>query len=193
MDWTTSFQALTDEARASYRYVLSEWQELLTKVARGDVAPSVLEDRLPQFLQDEGADFYRRLSALSFELFNGLSELQAGTTTEFIRGLLGDSAIVESPAPSAPRRTGPPGSRRTPLFGRGCARALTTSASSNAGTHRTSPIRLAGNTKRRTAMLSQRQVKVCNVMRGPWRTACSNRSDRNSQRQAHVQRRYRQY
>ena len=102
MDWTTSLQALTDKARSSYKYLLVEWQELLNKVARGELAPSVLEDRLPQFLEDDGAEFYRRLSALSFELFNELSELQANSTNEFIRGLLGNSAVADSPAPSTP-------------------------------------------------------------------------------------------
>lgn len=102
MDWTTSVQALTDRARSSYKSAIGEWQELLKKVARGELAPAVLEDRLPEFLQDEGADFYRRLLAASFELFNGLSELQANSTREFMRGLLGNSAVDESPAPLAP-------------------------------------------------------------------------------------------
>ena len=102
MDWTSSFQTLTDKAQSSYKYLLSEWQELLKKVARGELAPSALEDRIPQFLQDEGAEFYRRLSALSFELFNGLSELQGNSTNEFIRGLLGNSAVAGSPTPSPP-------------------------------------------------------------------------------------------
>ena len=102
MDWTTSFQALPSKATASYEHLLGQCQELLEKVARGELAPSSLKDRLPQFLGDEGAEFYRRLSGLSFELFNGLSELQASSTNEFICGLLGHSAAAESPAPSPP-------------------------------------------------------------------------------------------
>jgi hypothetical protein len=102
MDWTTSFQALTSKAQSTYKNLLGQWQELLLKVARGELAPSALEDRLPTFLQDEGAEFYRRLSALSFELFNGLSEMQANTTDEFMRGLLGNSAAAETAKPSPP-------------------------------------------------------------------------------------------
>jgi len=106
MDWTTSFQTLTSKAQSSYRNVVGQWQELLLKVARGELAPSALEDRPPKFLQEEGAEFYRRLSALSFELFNGLSDIQANTMDEFMRGLLGNSAAAESsrlspPAPPA--------------------------------------------------------------------------------------------
>lgn len=102
MDWATSFQAFTSKATSSYESLLGQCQELLEKVARGELAPSSLKERLPQFLQDEGAEFYRRLSALSFELFNGLSELQANSTNEFMCGLLGNSAVAESATLSPP-------------------------------------------------------------------------------------------
>jgi hypothetical protein len=102
MDWTTSFQALTNKAASSCASLVAQWQELLEKVARGDLAPVTLQDRLPQFPQEEAAEFYRRLAALSFEIFNGLFELQRDSTNEFMGGLLGNSAAVELSASSPP-------------------------------------------------------------------------------------------
>lgn len=102
MDWTTSFQALTSKAASSYESLAGRWQELLEKVATGELTPSSLKDRLPQFLQEEGAEFYRRLSALSFDLFRGLSEVQARSTNDFMVGMLGDAAAAESPATPPP-------------------------------------------------------------------------------------------
>ena len=103
MDWATSFQALTGKATSSFEDLLERWQELLKKVSRGELVPASLEDQLPQFLQDEGGEFYRRLAALSFELCNALAEVQAKSTNDFMRGLLGDSIVTEPLAPSPPR------------------------------------------------------------------------------------------
>ena len=103
MDWATSCQALTGKATSSYEGLFERWQELLKKVSRGELAPASLEDRLPQFLQDEGGEFYRRLAALSFELCNALAEVQARSTNDFMRGLLGDSVVAEPLAPSPPK------------------------------------------------------------------------------------------
>ena len=111
MDWTTSFEALTSKATSSYESVLGQCREVLEKVARGELAPTSLEDRLPQFLQVEGVEFYRRLSALSFEVFNELAELQAKSTSEFMCGLLGDSAARTPPTPSPPT---PPAAEAAP-------------------------------------------------------------------------------
>jgi hypothetical protein len=107
MDWATSFQGLTSKATSSYESLLQEWQELLGKVSRGELAPTSLGDRLPQFLRDEGAEFYRRLSALSFELFNDLSDLQTQCTEDFMRGLVGDSAVGQTVFPIPPMPPGP--------------------------------------------------------------------------------------
>jgi hypothetical protein len=102
MDWATSFQALTGKATASYERVLERWQELLKKVSRGELAPASLEDRLPEFLHEEGGEFYRRLAALSFELCNALAEVQAKSTNDFMRALLGDAVVAEQSSPSSP-------------------------------------------------------------------------------------------
>ncbi|HSU86560.1 MAG TPA: hypothetical protein VLI42_07485 [Chthoniobacterales bacterium] len=102
MDWATSFQALTGKATSSYEGVLERWQELLKKVSRGELAPSSLEDRLPEFLHEEGGEFYRRLAALSFELCNALAEVQAKSTNDFMRALLGDAVVAEQSSPLSP-------------------------------------------------------------------------------------------
>ena len=102
MDWATSFQALTGKATASYEDLLERWQELLKKVSSGELAPASLEDRLPEFLHEEGGEFYRRLAALSFELCNALAEVQAKSTNDFMRALLGDAVVAEQSSPSPP-------------------------------------------------------------------------------------------
>jgi hypothetical protein len=107
MDWITPFQTLTSNATASYETLLSQWQELLGKVSRGELVPNSLGQRLPQVLQEEGTQFYLRLSALSFELFNGLSAVQRSGVEDFLRGLVGNSLVspttrVEPPPPPPP-------------------------------------------------------------------------------------------
>jgi hypothetical protein len=102
MDWVTSFQTLTSKATSSYESLLTQWQDLLGKVSRGELAPNSLEERLPQSLQDEGAEFYHRLTALSFEFFNSLSTVQRNGMEDFMRELLGDSAVGQASPPSPP-------------------------------------------------------------------------------------------
>lgn len=107
MDWITPFQALTSSATASYETLLSQWQELLGKVSRGELVPSSLGQRLPQVVQEEGTYFYRGLSALSLELFNDLSAVQRSGADDFLRGLVGDS-LVRPATPLEPPPTPPP-------------------------------------------------------------------------------------
>jgi hypothetical protein len=102
MDWTTSYQALTSKAASSYQRLLTHWQELLGKMSRGELAPNAIQDRLPQFFQDQSQGFYRRLTALSFDFLKGLSEVQGDCTEDFIRGLLGDSFAGPPSRPSPP-------------------------------------------------------------------------------------------
>lgn len=100
-DWTASYQALTNKAASSYQRLLTHWQELLGKMSRGEFAPNIIQDRLPQFFQDQNQAFYRRLTALSFDFLKGLSEVQGEYTEDFIQGLLGDS-FTAPPRPSPP-------------------------------------------------------------------------------------------
>jgi hypothetical protein len=100
-DWTASYQTLTNKAASSYQRLLTHWQELLGKMSRGELAPNVVQDRLPQFFQEQDQAFYRRLTALSFDFLKGLSEVQGEYTDDFIQGLLGDS-FTGSPRPSPP-------------------------------------------------------------------------------------------
>jgi len=100
-DWTASYQALTNKAASSYQRLLINWQELLGKVSCGELAPNVIQDRLPKFFQNQNQLFYRRLSALSFDFLKGLSEVQGEYTEDFIQGLLGDS-FTAPPRPSPP-------------------------------------------------------------------------------------------
>ncbi len=101
MDWTASYQALTNKAAVSYQRLLTHWQELLGKMSRGELAPNAIQDRLPQFFQDQNQAFNRRLTALSFDFLKGLSGVQGEYTDDFIQGLLGDS-FTGPPPPSPP-------------------------------------------------------------------------------------------
>ncbi len=102
MDGTTSFQALASKATSSYEGLLVRWQELLGQVSRGEVTPSAWEERLPEFYQAEGAEFYRRLASLSVEFLKDLSEVQTKSSDDFMRALLGDSVVAESSKPPLP-------------------------------------------------------------------------------------------
>jgi len=101
-DWTASYQTLTNKAALSYQRLLTHWQELLGKISRGELAPNVIQNRLPQFFQDQNQTFYRRLTALSFDFLKGLSEVQGDYTEDFIQGLLGDSFAGRPSRPSPP-------------------------------------------------------------------------------------------
>jgi hypothetical protein len=70
-------------------------------MSRGELGPNAIQDRLPQFFQDQNQAFNRRLTALSFDFLKGLSGVQGEYTDDFIQGLLGDS-FTGPPPPSPP-------------------------------------------------------------------------------------------
>ncbi len=96
---TPPFQEFMEKGRESYVRAFTRAQELLARVYRGELEPQALQVRLAPFLQDLGPEFSRQLGGLSFELFRGLSEVQARYAEDFMRGLLGDGV---APAPSSP-------------------------------------------------------------------------------------------
>jgi len=102
MDWATSFESLSSKASSGYGRLLKKWQELLGKIGRGELTAHALNERIPQLLQEEGAELYRGLTSLSFELFRSISELQGSYTDEFVRGLLGDGVLAGQGSVSSP-------------------------------------------------------------------------------------------
>jgi hypothetical protein len=93
-------------ARASDNYsrFISQLQELLARIYRGEVAPSDLQKQLPGFLQERGSAYNLELSQINFQLSRSLEDLRARYSDDFFSGLLPDSSRYRAqPSSDQPR------------------------------------------------------------------------------------------
>lgn len=82
------FQQLTEYAGQLNAAAVTAYQSFLQRVAAGDVAPNRIQDASSDYLNQRFPEYLRRLSALYFDLLNGLNDLRADYEEEFLTGVL---------------------------------------------------------------------------------------------------------
>ena len=90
------------KATENYSRFVSQAQDFLAKIYRGEVAPSALQQQLPEFLQERGSAYYLELQQICFQFFRSLMVLSAVYGDDFFRGLLPDMPSPEPQPFAAP-------------------------------------------------------------------------------------------
>ena len=90
------------KATESYSRFVSQAQDFFAKIYRGELAPSVLQQHLPEFLQQRGSAYYLELQQICFQFFRSLMGLSAVYGDDFFRGLLPDMPSPEQQPFAAP-------------------------------------------------------------------------------------------
>jgi hypothetical protein len=99
-DWTRRFLELAAEAGRGYDRVLRRYNELLTRVADGDLSPEDVQNEFRAFLQDQSTTSTRELVEASVGLLSGLVYIEARYREAMLEGLLPHEGMVPPP-PSA--------------------------------------------------------------------------------------------
>ena len=99
-DWTRRFLELAAEAGRGYDRVLRRYNELLTRVADGDLSPEDVQGQFRAYLQEQSATSTRELVEASVGLLAGLVYIEGRHREAMLDGLLPHEGIV--PPPPAP-------------------------------------------------------------------------------------------
>lgn len=98
--WGARFQAITADAGQASVRALRRYQELLDRVARGEITPEEVQRQFSAYLQAHTATSARELVELSVGLLAGLLHVEATYRETLLAGLLPGSSPV--PAPPSP-------------------------------------------------------------------------------------------
>jgi hypothetical protein len=99
-DWTRRFLELAADAGRGYDRVLRRYDELLTRVADGDLSPESVQAEFRAYLQEQSATSTRELIEASVGLLAGLVYIEARHREAMLDDLLPHEGIV--PPPPAP-------------------------------------------------------------------------------------------
>lgn len=101
-DWALRFQALAAEAGRASARVLGRYDELLGRVARGELRAEAVQAQVRDYLQDRAAVSTRELVEASVGLLAGLLYAEAKHREALLAGLLPpDAPIPPPPAPGS--------------------------------------------------------------------------------------------
>jgi hypothetical protein len=96
-DWTRAFLELAAEAGRGYDRVLRRYNELLARVADGDLSPDEVQDEFRRYLQQQSATSTRELVEASVGLLSGLVYIEARYREAMLDGLLPQDGVVPPP------------------------------------------------------------------------------------------------
>lgn len=96
-DWTRRFLELAAEAGRGYDRVLRRYNELLTRVADGDLSPQDVQAEFRAYLQEQSATSTRELVEASVGLLAGLVYIEGRHREAMLDGLLPHDGIVPPP------------------------------------------------------------------------------------------------
>lgn len=101
-DWSRRFQELAADAGRMYARNLRRYDELLRRVADGDLKPEEIQIQFGEYLQEHAATSTRELVELSVGLLAGLLHVEAKYREAMLDGLLPpDGPVPPPPAPSS--------------------------------------------------------------------------------------------
>jgi len=101
-DWSLRFQEQAADAGRMYARVARRYDELLQRVARGEIAPEEVQRQFRDYLQDQATASTRELVASSVGLLAGLLYVEAKYRDALLDGLL----PPDSPPPPPPAAEG---------------------------------------------------------------------------------------
>ena len=98
-EWAALYgQYLTRAAGQSAR-TLELYQQVLERVARGELAPTVLQDMLAGFAQARGTSYTERLTELSMRFFSGMVQISTAYSQDLAELVLPGIAVPLAPPP----------------------------------------------------------------------------------------------
>jgi hypothetical protein len=101
-EWGERFQAITADAGLATARALRRYQELLDRVARGEIAPDDVQRQFRAYLEEHTATSARELVELSVGLLAGLLHVEATYRETLLAGLLpGSSPVPPPPSPAS--------------------------------------------------------------------------------------------
>jgi len=98
VDWGLRFQELTADAGQMYARTLRRYNELLDRVARGELQPDGIQRQFRDYFQERATDSTRELVELSVGLLAGLLHVEARYRDGLLDGLL----PAQGPPPPPP-------------------------------------------------------------------------------------------
>lgn len=100
-EWGRRFQDLAADAGRIYTRVLRRYDELLRRVASGELRPEEIQKQFGEYLQAQGAASTRELVELSVGLLAGLLHIEGKHREALLDGLLpSDGPLPPPPSPS---------------------------------------------------------------------------------------------
>lgn len=96
-DWTRRFLELAADAGRGYDRVLRRYNELLTRVADGELSPENVQSEFRTYLQEQSASSTRELIEASVGLLAGLVYIEARHREAMLDDLLPHEGIVPPP------------------------------------------------------------------------------------------------
>jgi hypothetical protein len=96
-DWTRRFLELAAEAGRGYDRVLRRYNELLTRVADGELSPEDVQADFRAYLTEQAATSSRELVEASVGLLAGLVYIEARHREAMLEGLLPHDGVVPPP------------------------------------------------------------------------------------------------
>lgn len=101
-EWGLRFQELSADASRMYGRVLRRYDELLDRVARGEIPPGEVQKQFRDYLQEQATSSTRELVETSVALLAGLLYAEAKYREAMLEGLLpSDGPIPPPPSPSS--------------------------------------------------------------------------------------------
>ena len=99
-DWAVQFQQLAGDAGQMSTRALNRYQELLQRVARGELKPEQLQKQFSDYVQEQASPATRELVEVSLGLLTGLLHAEARYREALLDGLLPPGEPLPTP-PSA--------------------------------------------------------------------------------------------
>ena len=99
-NWGRRFQDMAADASTQYSHVLARYNELLRRVAAGELAPESVQTEFRDYLQESGTAATRELIELSVGLLAGLLYVEAKYREALLEGLLPPGDPVPPPPSS---------------------------------------------------------------------------------------------
>jgi hypothetical protein len=110
-EWADWYKAVTAFLAEQNRLAFARYQRLLEKVARGEIAPSSIQDYSAKFIQSRGPVYTQATTELNMRFFEGLLELNRKFTDDLFGRLIHDGPGSTDPLESILLElTGPSGS-----------------------------------------------------------------------------------
>jgi hypothetical protein len=99
--WGARYQTLTTETAQRYARILARYQELIDRVARGELSAPEVQAQLQRAVEDQASRATRDLVELSVELMSGLFYAEACYREALLDNLLPKAAPVPPPPAAA--------------------------------------------------------------------------------------------